>query len=231
MKITSGVPRALRALGAGALTCLLVIGVASPAAATHVAPEAIAGGTNPKCPDLEGSGQSWIELKVDPNTDGQYSDGTLTVVIEDTTNDKTFSWSSNIGVDAVFVKAGSAGSNLYRYDDPAVTSDPGEETADTGLGSPGEGTSNGISHIVFCYDTGSTPSNTPSVSISPTRSLSSTSTPVTSVLPTRFRKAGDTRTLAASGPEGLGVVFALGLLFAGLGFGLAALGNPRARRT
>ena len=53
--------------------------------------------------------------------------GPLTVTISNTQNDKTFDWSSNIGVDAVFVKAGSGGSYLYRYDPP------GEETSDTGL--------------------------------------------------------------------------------------------------
>jgi hypothetical protein len=58
---------------------------------------------------------------------------------------KTFDWSSNIGVDAVYVKAGSAGSYLYIYEPPT------ESTGDTGLTTPGD-TGNEISHITFCYD-------------------------------------------------------------------------------
>ena len=40
-------------------------------------------------------------------------------------NDKTFDWSSNIGVDAVIVKGGADGTHLYRYDPPT------EEKSDT----------------------------------------------------------------------------------------------------
>ena len=41
---------------------------------------------------------------------------------------QTFDWTSNIGVDAVFVKGGPVGGNLYVYDP--------EATADTGLHAP-----------------------------------------------------------------------------------------------
>ncbi len=108
-------------------------------------PELSLGTANKTCGELDGAGQDWLELKVDPNADGTYTQGPLTVTISNTANDKTFDWSSNIGVDAVFVKAGVVGSYIYRYDPP------GEETSDTGLTSPGA-TGNGISHIAFCYD-------------------------------------------------------------------------------
>ncbi len=112
-----------------------------------VTPEFFAGSDNRTCSELAGPGQTWIELKVDPNADGTYTsaDGRLTVTISNTTDDKSFDWESNIGVDAVYVKAGSGGSYLYRYDPPA------EQRQDDGLSSPGD-TGNGISHISFCYD-------------------------------------------------------------------------------
>ncbi|HUG64693.1 MAG TPA: hypothetical protein VMK83_05695 [Gaiellaceae bacterium] len=117
----------------------------SLAGAAKVAPEFSAGAANKSCSNFQGAGQTWIELKVDPNANGTFSDGTLTVTITNTQNDKTFDWSSNIGVDAVFVKAGNDGSYLYRYDPPS------EETSDSGLTSPGD-SGNEISHISFCYD-------------------------------------------------------------------------------
>lgn len=125
-------------------------------AAPDVTPVLIDVNGNLTCSELEGEGQSWTELKVDPNQNGLYSDGALTVTITSTTNDKTFNWSSNIGVDAVFVKAGSAGHYLYLYDPPS------ESTGDDGLTTPGAGSTNQISHISFCYDAGgSTPTAPP----------------------------------------------------------------------
>ena len=105
------------------------------------------------CADNVGAGQTWTQLKVDidPLVDGVYSDGTLTVTISNAQNDKTFDWSSNIGVDAVIVKGGSDGTYLYRYDPPT------EQTSDSGLTSPGE---NAISHVNFCYDVAQTGSLT-----------------------------------------------------------------------
>lgn len=101
--------------------------------------------TNPSCTDF---GVGWSELKLeggDMSTGG--TDGTLTVVISnfvqsDSGTPGSFDWSSNIGVDAVFVKAGSDKHNLYAYSP--------EETSDTDL-SPQAGQGNGISHISFCY--------------------------------------------------------------------------------
>jgi len=133
-----------------AATVVLLLVAASASVASHVDPIFLPGATNDgkSCADNQGAGQSWIELKIDPNADGTFTDGTLTVTIVHTQEDKVFSWTSNIGVDAVIAKGGSDGSYLYRYDPPA------EETADTGLTTPG---TNAISHIAFCYDVGAPP--------------------------------------------------------------------------
>ena len=142
--------RGLRALSVGAVIVAIaaVVGlvVANLAGAAKVVPELSPGSANKTCSEFDGTGQDWLELKVDPNADGVYTQGPLTVTVSNTQNDKTFDWTSNIGVDAVFVKAGEAGSYIYRYDPP------GEETSDTGLTSPGSGSTNQISHIAFCYD-------------------------------------------------------------------------------
>ena len=127
---------------------LLLALLAAPVGATHVAPVLLAGATNTgkTCGENEGQGQSWTEFKLEGGTltGGFHTDGTLAVTISNLT-EGTFDWSSNIGVDAVIVKGGAAGSNLYVYDPPS------EETADTGLGVP-DSENNSISHISFCYD-------------------------------------------------------------------------------
>jgi hypothetical protein len=127
----------------------LVAALAVPVIGASVTPEFVDVTSNLECDAFEGESQTWKTLKVDPNPDGagpfNFTDGTLSVTITNAANDKSFDWSSNIGVDAVYVKAGAGGSNLYRYDPPA------EKTGDTGLVSPGDG-GNGISHISFCYD-------------------------------------------------------------------------------
>jgi LPXTG-motif cell wall-anchored protein len=105
---------------------------------------------NPTCGDLAPAGASWIELKVEPVVDGTFSDGMLTVTIDvsDTPDGPVFDWTSNIGVDAVFVKGGPNGT-LYLYDPPA------ESTGDTGLHAPVNPNNDkffGLSHVSFCYD-------------------------------------------------------------------------------
>jgi hypothetical protein len=135
-------------LGPGRRTTALAVGLAMsalPAVATHVEPETIRG--NPTCSGLISDGI--IELKVEPVADGTFSDGTLTVTIDvrDTADGPVFDWTSNIGVDAVFVKGGPNG-NLYVYDP--------EATADTGLHAPVNPANDkffGLSHVSFCYDT------------------------------------------------------------------------------
>jgi len=105
---------------------------------------------NPQCSDYGLSG-----LKADgSNVDGDYSDGTLSVTIDqDGNGGAILSWSSNIGVDKVIVKGGAGsdnsgnpGSNVYSYDP--------ESTGDTNLVPPNN---TGLSHVEFCYDTGDTP--------------------------------------------------------------------------
>lgn len=122
---------------------LALFGGVNPAAATHVAPELIAG--NPTC---EGLGYAFgFKPQPEPPPSGTYTlpDGFNTVTI---TSDGTFfSWTSTLGIDAVIVKGGS-NANLYRYDPPS------EATSDTGLHSPANSSGGfaSISHIEFCYD-------------------------------------------------------------------------------
>jgi hypothetical protein len=108
---------------------------------------------NPKCADLGYS----IGFKVDQSPNGTFtfeagngeltggapSDPSNSVTISSAGNPSaTFDWTSTLPIDAVFVKGGSVGGNLYVYD-------PNEDTGDTGLGTP---TGQDISHIEFCYD-------------------------------------------------------------------------------
>jgi hypothetical protein len=128
----------------------LVAALALPAAASHVVPTPVNEG-NPTCSSFD---SSWTEFKIEGNdlANGTYSDGTLEITLSNFANNQ-FDWESNLGVDAVFVKAGSDKHNLYEYD-PEATSDDGL-TAQDGQG-------NGISHISFCYDTDdATPTPTP----------------------------------------------------------------------
>jgi LPXTG-motif cell wall-anchored protein len=103
---------------------------------------------NPTCADLAPAGTTWTEHKVEPVVDGTFGDGTLSVTIEvrDTDDGPVFDWTSNIGVDAVFVKGGPGGL-LYVYDP--------ESTGDTGLHAPVNPQNDkffGLSHVSFCYD-------------------------------------------------------------------------------
>jgi hypothetical protein len=135
---------------------------------------------NPTCGDLAPAGATWIEFKVESVGDGTFSDGTLTVTIDvrDTAAGPVFDWTSNIGVDAVFVKGGPNGI-LYLYDPPA------ESTGDTGLHAPVNPSNNkffGLSHVSFCYDKdqATTTSSTTSSTSSTTSSTSSTTSSTTS---------------------------------------------------
>jgi hypothetical protein len=136
--------RKLLALGTVAITAVTVaLVVAATAFGTHVTPTFTAG--NPTCSDLS---PGTTELKVEPVADGTFSDGTLTVTIDvrNTADGQVFDWTSNIGVDSVFVKGGPGG-NLYVYDP--------ESTGDTGLHAPVNPNNDkffGLSHVSFCYD-------------------------------------------------------------------------------
>jgi hypothetical protein len=152
----------------------LVAAFAMPTLAASVTPTPINDG-NPTCGDFNAA---WTQLKVEPPGNGVFTDGTLTVTISNFANSSSgtpgsFDWSSNIGVDAVFVKAGNDKHNLYTYNP--------ESTGDTGLG-PQSGTGNGISHISFCYDAGGTtatptPTPTPTPTGTPTTPTGTPTTP------------------------------------------------------
>lgn len=101
---------------------------------------------NPTCSALAPAGKIWREIKFDPPSSGTKTDGIATITM--TTSDGIYlNWSSDLGIDAVFVKGGSFG-NLYTYDPPS------EATSDTHLHSPNtpSGTPAGLSHVSFCYD-------------------------------------------------------------------------------
>ena len=126
----------------------MVAAMAMPALAASVTPTPINDG-NPTCSAF---GAGWNQLKVEPPGNGNFTDGTLEITISNFVNSTSgtpgsFDWTSNIGVDAVFVKAGNDKHNLYVYDP--------ESLGDTDLG-PQAGNGNGISHISFCYDAGGT---------------------------------------------------------------------------
>jgi LPXTG-motif cell wall-anchored protein len=180
--------RTVRALLAAGLACLvsgLTVAFAAlipSASATHVVPVPKDG--NLTCSDLEPEGATWLELKVPEEgdgveEDGTFTDGTLTVNIinvEETDDGWVFDWTSNIGVDAVFVKGGNVGGNLYVYDP--------EATGDTGLHAPANpsGKWAGLSHISFCYDVED--ETTPPTSPPPTEPTSPPPTEPTSPPPT-----------------------------------------------
>ena len=131
--------------GIGVLTVAMLAGTAGAASAASVTPTPVNDG-NPTCADFDAG---WTQLKVDGGLgNGTFTDGTLEVTISNFQNSSSgnpgsFDWSSNIGVDAVFVKAGNDKHNLYEYSP--------ESSGDTDLG-PQAGQGNGISHISFCYD-------------------------------------------------------------------------------
>jgi hypothetical protein len=140
-----------------------------PASATHVTPTQQPG--NPSCP------AGTTELKVEPVTDGTFSDGTLTVTIDvrDTADGQVFDWTSNIGVDVVIAKGGP-NANVYTY--------APESLGDTGLHAPANASGRfaGLSHISFCYDVGEEPTTTTTTTTTtpPSTTTSTTAPPPTS---------------------------------------------------
>ena len=145
-------------LAAGLLAAVATFGPAPRAALGAVTVTPVNSG-NPTCASFAPIGTTWSELRLQEArlADSTYTDGTLTVTISGFTQSASgtsgsFDWSSNIGVDAVFVKAGSDKHHLYRYE-PEATSG-----ADL---SPQAGKGNGISHISFCYDVDLPPTDDP----------------------------------------------------------------------
>jgi len=120
---------------------------------------------------------SWTELEVDPPSTGEFSDGVLTVDIVLDHEVHAIDWSSNIGVDAVFMKGSETIGNLYNYD-PEATSDTGLHNPVHESG-PKAGEYYSINLVRFCYDV----ETSPSPSVSPTGTETSPS-PGTTVSPT-----------------------------------------------
>ena len=136
-------------IGTILLFAILVIGVGSvlawePVEGPDVEPIILDG--NPTCADLGyDSG-----FKIDPPVSG--STGipigytvNYTVYTED--GIQKLDWTSDFGIDAVIIKGGNAGANLYVYDPPT------ESFGDDGLVSPDNpsGDPANISHFNFCY--------------------------------------------------------------------------------
>src|SRR5574338_752968 len=89
-------------------------------------PILIDGAANRTCDELDeygAPGASWTELKVDsgelPSVGNTVtkSDSYVTITLTRTDTD-TWAWTSSQGIDAVFVKSGVSGHNLYVYDPP-----------------------------------------------------------------------------------------------------------------
>jgi len=171
---------ALMAGGAAVLVGALP-GGAGAAVADHVDPILIEETRSQTCGDFAdefGGGQTWLEVKLDPAEPGEHEIvvagfGTITLTVDEDT--KVVDWESTFGIDAVFLKAGAAGSNLYVY---AETADAPEAFGDIGLTTPGEGEANQISHISFCYDEGevTTTTSTTSTTVQETSSTTAAAT-------------------------------------------------------
>jgi hypothetical protein len=155
-----------------ALVAVLFAGGGQRGLASHVPPIFVPGSAT--CP------AGTIDLRVEPVTDGTFSDGTLTVTIDarDTAEGQVVDWTANIGVDAVIARGGPD-SNLYLYSP--------EATADTGLHAPvnlANGQYFGLTSISFCYGVApptntptSTPTNTPTNTPTDTPTNTPTDTP------------------------------------------------------
>ena len=179
----------------------------------------------------EGSSQTY---DLTPDDDSDDATVTITMVMQG----KAFDWTSTVGIDAVYVKGGSAGSYFYGYQ-PDVNqngeiSGPGEEaTSGVDHGTPPwhqEG-KNLISHVTFCYDeehkpptpttssstssstTSSTVADTTTSSTDTTMGSTTTTTPVVSVdttAPPTVPVATPPDTLPRTGSNGTGLLLALG---------------------
>jgi LPXTG-motif cell wall-anchored protein len=91
------------------------------------------------------------QFKIDSRpSNGTYGDGTLSVTISNSDED-SFSWSSNITVDSVMVKAGTS-----------LKENPGGRSGTASSATnPSNGKPYGISHVSFCYSTDSGGDNEP----------------------------------------------------------------------
>jgi hypothetical protein len=97
------------------------------------------GNGGPECPGSSAS------FKVDRMiTNGTYSDGTVTITVTNAT-DTSFEWSANLSLDSVVVKGGTT-----REVSPGGTSGSARSAINQSSGQRYD-----ISHVTFCYSTGS----------------------------------------------------------------------------
>ena len=109
----------------------------SVAGATHVDPVQMDG--NPDCVDL--GFDFGFKPQPEPPPSGTYPFPDGIHELELVTDGTFVDWTSTLSLDAVIVKGGNEGANVYYYSP--------EETSDTGLHTP---TQQAISHIEVCYD-------------------------------------------------------------------------------
>lgn len=110
--------------------------------AASVVPVIVSG--NPDCTDL---GYDFgYKPQPEPPPTGSYTFPGTSYEVSITSDGVSFDWESELGVDAVIVKGGNNGSNIYTY--------ATEQFADTNLRAPlnTSGSQAAISHIEFCYD-------------------------------------------------------------------------------
>jgi LPXTG-motif cell wall-anchored protein len=202
------------AMGGIAMAAATVPAWAGPSAPAQVPGEPIFFPGNPTCSTLV---PGTTELKVEPVTNGPHSDGTLSVTITVVNNEATgptFNWTSNIGVDAVFVKGGPGG-NLYLYA-PEATSGNGLHAPTN----PANGKFFGLSHVSFCYDadmpttTSSTTTTMPTTTAPPTTAPPTTAPTTTAPPPGRGVAAPARAELPVTGDHSLPLAIAGGALLA-----------------
>jgi hypothetical protein len=155
--------RALVGFAAMVLGTAGVVGGLASTAVAHEGTEPVPTDENLSCAELAeevGTDEEWVEFKHEGffEEEGEYDlvlsdrgtpddDSDDAVVTIDVTGPKNFDWQSNVGIDAVFVKGGTAhGSYIYYYDGEELTSDVDYTVPPYG------GEQNSISHITFCWD-------------------------------------------------------------------------------
>lgn len=183
-----------RALGVVFVFGLLAIALFPRASSgSHVAPISV--GYNASCDDLSPSGTMWHEMEIDPVEDGTYSQGRLAVSINVTSENDTVTigWSSNIAIDAVFVKGGPGG-NFYHYSSP--------QDSDTELLpplNPNNGKRFNPSHLLICTTTSlDTPTATAPPPATATPPATETVPPTATQSPAATGTIAATSTLSAS---------------------------------
>jgi hypothetical protein len=166
----------------------LVGALAMPALATHVEPELVGGNENKTCGELGAYG---YEFKVnEENPSGEYSDPNSDFVVTITPGEgNTMSFEANLAVEAVFIKGGNQGGNLYKYDPPVMS--------DSGLQTPG---AQGISHVSFCWT--DAPGEEPTPTPTPTEEASEAPTEEPTEAPTEEPTEEPTEAPTATVNEG-----------------------------